>query len=113
MKLFHWTSVTKEKAEAGAKDTYVRWLITKEKDGAENFAMRLFELEAGGHSPFHDHSWEHEVFILEGDGTVTFPDGTEKPLKPWDIVWVPGNEKHNFKAGEKGLKFVCLIPYLE
>ncbi len=33
-----------EKAEAGAKDTYVRWLITR-KDGAKKFAMRLFELE--------------------------------------------------------------------
>ena len=110
MKLFHYDTVELEKAEAGAKDTYVRWLITR-KDGAKNFTMRLFELEPGGNSPFHEHDWEHQVFVLEGSGTVAFPNGEKKPLKPWDVVWIPENEKHNFNAGENGLKFICLIPY--
>ncbi len=112
MKLFHYDQVELVKAEQGAKDTYVRWLISKEKDAAKRFAMRLFELKPGGSSPFHEHGWEHEVFIIEGSGTVTFPDGNKKPLKPWDVVWIPENEEHNFQAGENGLKFICLIPYL-
>jgi len=49
-----------------AKDVKVRWLIS-DKDKAPNFAMRLFEVGPGRHSPLHTHNWEHEVFILEGD----------------------------------------------
>jgi quercetin dioxygenase-like cupin family protein len=56
-------------AEEGALKVKVRWLITKEI-GAENFAMRLFEIEPGGYTPLHSHPWEHEVFILEGEGVV-------------------------------------------
>ena len=33
----------------GAKDVEIRWLISKE-DGAENFAMRMFEIQPGGYS---------------------------------------------------------------
>ena len=65
MKIFHYQDVEAKEAEENASKLRVRWLITKET-GAENFAMRLFEMEAGGYSPFHSHPWEHEVFILEG-----------------------------------------------
>ena len=60
----HFTEVNLEDpSEKGVKDMKVRWLISK-VDGAENFAMRLFEIQPGGHSPYHQHDWEHEVFIL-------------------------------------------------
>ena len=67
--IFPYTDVEAKDAEGGSTKLKVRWLITKET-GAENFAMRLFEMEAGGNSPLHSHNWEHEVFILEGEGTV-------------------------------------------
>jgi hypothetical protein len=38
-------------AESGSRKLEGRWLITKEK-GAKNFAIRLFEMEAGRNSPF-------------------------------------------------------------
>ena len=69
MKTFHYTEVEAKDAEGGSTKLKVRWLITKET-GAENFAMRLFEMEAGGHNPLRSHNWEHEVFILEGEGLV-------------------------------------------
>ena len=62
MKLFHYDDVELEKAEAGAKDTYVRWLITR-KDGAKNFAMRRFTIGKDGHTPYHSHDDEH-VFLF-------------------------------------------------
>ena len=55
----------------GAEGVGIRWLISKE-DGAENFAMRMFELERGGHTPLHTHPHEHEVFIVEGEGVFAF-----------------------------------------
>ena len=65
MKVFNYKDVESKKAEEGAENLNIRWLITKEI-GAKNFAMRLFEMKSGGSSPYHSHPWEHEVFILEG-----------------------------------------------
>lgn len=96
--------------EKGLKDVKVRWLISK-KDGAENFAMRLFEIEPGGYTPLHQHDWEHEVFILEGSG-VTRNKTDEEPFKKGDFFYVPQMEWHQFvNSGKEKLKFLCLIPY--
>ena len=110
MKVFYYRDIEAKKAEEGAEKLMVRWLITKET-GAENFAMRLFEMEPGGFSPLHSHPWEHEVFILEGHGLVT--GGKEKRrFNKGDVIFIPQNETHQLKnAGEKTVKFLCLIPY--
>jgi len=93
----------------GAKNATVRWLIT-EADGAPNFAMRLFEVGPGGHTPHHAHPYEHEVFVLEGGGVVVGPEG-ERPFQAGQVVFVPANEKHQFRNTSSGpCKFLCLIP---
>ncbi len=109
MRVFHYSSVKAEDAEGGAAKTKVRWLIT-DKLGAPNFVMRLFEMTARGHSPLHSHDWEHEVFILRGEGQLY--DGCDTlAFKTGDVIFVSPNEKHQFKnTGEKTLKFLCLIP---
>jgi len=86
--------------EIGAEGVRVRWLINKENDGAENFAMRLFEIEPGGHTPEHSHDWEHEVYVLEGDGIV-FCEGSEKQIKSGYVVFVPPNTVHYFRNNGK------------
>jgi quercetin dioxygenase-like cupin family protein len=97
--------------EVGAEGVRVRWLINKENDGAENFAMRLFEIAPGGRTPEHSHNWEHEVYVLKGDGTV-FCEGSEKQLKSGYVVFVPPNALHHFRnIGKQTLRFLCLIPY--
>lgn len=109
MKVFHYQSVEAKSADEGASKLKVRWLITKEM-GAPNFAMRLFEMESKGHSPLHNHPWEHEVFIIEGEGLVISQE-REKKFKAGDVVFVLPNEKHQFKNnGDKTLKFLCLVP---
>ncbi len=98
--------------ETGAEGIRVRWLIKKE-DGAPHFAMRLFELQPKGHSPLHSHSWEHEVYILEGQCTVTC-EGQEKNAAAGYVVYIPPNAKHRFaNAGKSTLKFLCLVPHHE
>jgi quercetin dioxygenase-like cupin family protein len=93
----------------GARGCTVRWLIN-ECDGATNFAMRQFELAAGGHTPHHSHPYEHEVFILEGEGIVMEGE-TEHPLAAGDVVIVCPNEVHQFRnPTAKPLKFLCLVP---
>ena len=94
----------------GAKKVRLRWLIS-EKDGAENFAMRYFEIEKGGHTPFEQHWNEQEMFILEGEGILTDKEEKEEKLKVGDVVFVPSMEWHQFvNTGTEILKFICVIP---
>ncbi|MEM2995764.1 MAG: cupin domain-containing protein [Candidatus Bathyarchaeia archaeon] len=111
MKIFPYHSV-EAKEEVGASKLKVRWLITKDL-GAQHFAMRLFELEPGGFSPRHAHAWEHEVFILEGEGVV-YGGGEIHKFKPGDVIFIPPNEEHQFKnTGMETVKFLCLVPYVQ
>jgi quercetin dioxygenase-like cupin family protein len=112
MKIYNYQDLEAQEAEEGASRTTVRWLITKEM-GAKNFAMRLFEIGVGGYSPYHSHSWEHEVFILEGEG-LAIEKEEQKQFKAGDVIFIPQNEKHQFRNnGKKNVKFLCLIPYTD
>ena len=92
----------------GAKGVDMAVMVGAE-DGAPNFALRSLKVEAGGHSPKHAHDYEHEVVIMEGEGQVLL-EGEYRPIKPGDIVYVPADQEHQFKAGENGLHFLCLVP---
>ena len=110
-KAVHYSEVPNEEVEEeGAKKVQVRWLIS-EKDGAENFAMRCFEIEPDGYTPRHSHNWEHEVFVLSGEGIV-FCEGKEWKIGPGYVVFVPPGDEHYFKnTGKEKMIFLCLIPY--
>lgn len=93
----------------GARDCSVRWLISQ-SDGAPNFAMRHFELAPGGHTPRHRHPYEHEIYILEGEG-VAIEGDQPRPLKAGDVVLVSPDEVHQFRnTGQTTLRMLCLIP---
>ena len=111
MKHMQYTEVDSEiPKEEGIKNIRVRWLISK-RDGANNFAMRLFEIKPAGYSPLHQHEWEHEVFILEGNGFVR-DQTNEQPLQPGDFLFIKPMEWHQIiNRGNNTLKFLCLIPY--
>ena len=78
-------------------------------DGAPHFALRNFVVEAGGHSPRHAHDYEHEVFIVDGSGEVLL-EGAYRPIKSGDVIYVPADQEHQFRAGANGLRFLCLVP---
>jgi len=93
----------------GAKDVEIRWLISKD-DGAQNIAMRMFELAPAGHTPLHSHPHEHEVFIVEGEGVFVCA-GTEYNFAREHVIFVPGGEEHQFRnTGSSVLRFLCIIP---
>lgn len=112
MEIVYYKDVVSKEADNGASGVRVRWLITEEM-GASNFVMRLFEIEPGGYSPKHQHSWEHEVFVLEGEGVVLGSEGW-KNYQPGDAVFIPPHKEHQFKNnGKKLVKFLCLVPIHE
>ena len=110
MKIEKSNNISKSAVEVeGAKDVEIRWLISK-ADGAENFAMRMFELQPGGFTPLHTHPHEHEVFIVEGQGTFVC-EGKEHDFEAEYVIFVPGGKEHRFKnTGDSVLRMLCLIP---
>lgn len=108
MKVYSSTSIPVEQVEHG-EGVQIQWLIDQ-KQGAPNFAMRLFEVQPGGSTPFHSHGWEHEVYILEGEGVVK-ESGKENPLKAGDVAFVTPDEEHQFaNTGAGPLRFICVVP---
>jgi quercetin dioxygenase-like cupin family protein len=93
----------------GAANCRVRWLIG-ESDQAPTFAMREFEVAPGGHTPRHFHDYEHEIYVLDGEGVVVDGDA-ERPLAVGDVLLVAPNDVHQFRnTGTQPLRFLCLIP---
>jgi len=81
-----------------------------EADGAPNFYMRIFEMEPGVLAEAHAHDFEHEIYILEGEGMV-IGQGEPKPIQKGDVLFIPPNEKHTFRnEGLERLCWICLIP---
>lgn len=93
----------------GAEKVTIRWLVSK-NDGAPNFAMRMFEVGPGGKTPYHTHSWEHEVYILEGEGRLELEEGP-KEFSKGHFIFVPEGIKHSFiNSGDGTLRFLCMVP---
>lgn len=95
------------------KNVYVRWLINNEHDGAQNFAMRLFEIKPRTSVPLHNHPQDHEIYILSGNGKFYNDKGKEEKVVSGDVLYIPPNENHAIEnVGKEDLIFLCLIPYL-
>jgi len=93
----------------GAEGVQIRWLISK-NDGAQNFAMRMFEIKPGGYTPLHCHTHEHEVFVLEGEGVFVCGEEEYKFGAEY-AIFVPPNKEHQFRnTGNSILRFLCIIP---
>ncbi len=114
MKVKHFRGVKIIAADSeGAKGASLRWLLGPE-DEMPNFHMRMVEVEAGGHTMHHKHPYEHECYILEGEGELLDEDGKVRVLKPGNATYVPADEVHQFRnKGESTFRFLCIIPNLE
>ncbi len=112
MKINHVTDIEGAQVDMpGAADCEIRWLVG-ENDGAPNFAMRQFDVSPGGHTPRHSHPYEHEIYVLEGEGEVIEGD-TPRPLKKGDFLYVAPDEVHQFRnTGDGTMKFLCMVPHV-
>jgi len=79
-------------------------------EGAPHFNMRVFEVQPGYASPHHSHWWEHEIFVLSGQGMFRTDEG-EIPVRHGSTVFVPGGKMHQLRnTGQDLLRFICLVP---
>ncbi|MCW4053651.1 MAG: cupin domain-containing protein [Candidatus Bathyarchaeota archaeon] len=106
MRIISYGEVEAKEVEGSSK-LKIRWLNT---EGSRNFAVRHIEIAPDGYSPYHSHPWEHEIFVLEGNGVAFGEKGVES-ISVGDLVSIPGEEIHQIKnTGKTTLKVLCMIP---
>jgi quercetin dioxygenase-like cupin family protein len=98
--------------EPAGEGITIRWVIGQ-PEGAPNFAMRVIEFEPGAVFARHQHPFEHEIFVLEGEGVAQGPEG-EVAMRPGVALYVPPDAPHGYRnTGEGVLRFICVIPHVE
>jgi quercetin dioxygenase-like cupin family protein len=96
--------------KSGTTGTSMRWLLSR-REGANNFAMRVVRIEKGGFVGMHGHPYEHEIFILSGNGIAKEASGQEEEMNPGDFFLIEPDIKHTFiNTGDEPLEFICCIP---
>lgn len=97
----------------GIEGVNIRWMVGK-KDDAPNFAMRIIEVDPGRNTPFHQHDYEHEVFIIDGAGYLKDEDGNQHVFEKGAVIYVQPNEWHGFfNTADETLRFICVVPHID
>jgi len=94
----------------GAKDIFKQIPISRE-NSTPAFSFRVFTIQPGGHTPLHNHQFEHLNYVIEGTGSVMTEDG-ERELKKGDFVLVLPGETHQYRntAASGPLILICAVP---
>lgn len=93
--------------EAG-EGTRMQVLVGPE-DGAPNFVLRRFVMEAGGGIPEHTNEVEHEQYVLRGRARIRIGD-EEHRVGPADSVYIPAGVPHAYEVVEGPFEFLCVVP---
>lgn len=112
MKITNLDKVEKVKLDIeGAKDTYKQIPISM-SDGSPAYSFRVFTIEPNGHTPYHQHAFEHLNYIIEGNGAVVMENGSERPVKKGDFALILPGETHQYsnKSADKPLVIICAVP---
>jgi len=110
---FDWGKIPVQSYDSPEARKVIKRVLIGEKEGAPYFIMRYFEVEPGGWTMLDQHSHDHGVIILKGEGKVLLGD-EEYKVKFGDVVYVAPNERHQFKnTGDNPFGFICVIPNKE
>lgn len=85
-------------------------LIIGPTDGAPTYLMRVYEIAPGKTHPLHTHNWEHEGYVLAGEGLLVSETG-EIEIQLGDAYFIAPNEKHAvINKGTNLLRILCMDP---
>jgi quercetin dioxygenase-like cupin family protein len=95
----------------GAKNVY-KQLVISHADDSPVFAFRVFTIEPGGHTPFHQHDFEHLNYIIEGTGALVNENEKEQLINKGDFAIVLPHEKHRYvnKSDNQPFMMICAVP---
>jgi quercetin dioxygenase-like cupin family protein len=107
---FRWEGVPAlgYKPEAGSFREVTRQVLAGAEPGLP-CELRYFEVGPGGHTTLERHRHPHAVLVLRGAGRALV--GAEiVALAPYDLVRVPPDTWHQFRAAEQApLGFLCWV----
>lgn len=111
MKIVSLDQVEKQKVNMEGAEKAWKQMPLSSKDGAPVYSYRVFTVEPGGFTPYHQHPYEHMNFVIEGEGALVNENGEETPLKAGDFALVNPDEKHQYRnKGIKPFKMICGVP---
>jgi quercetin dioxygenase-like cupin family protein len=95
----------------GAAKAHKQVPISKD-DGSPAVSFRVFTLEPGGHTPYHEHDFEHVNYVIEGSGVIVNKDGEEAEFKQGDFALILPGEKHQYRNSSAIDPFImiCAVP---
>jgi quercetin dioxygenase-like cupin family protein len=109
-KAVHYTDVPAKEFGAEAPGVTIRWVIDEKADGAPHYALRVIEVQPGCHTPKHTHPYEHENYVLAGEGRVLLGDEWHA-VGVGSVIFVPADLLHTYEnTGETPFRFLCGIP---
>ncbi len=78
--------------------------------GWADHTLRVFRLGPDGHSPHHQHDWEHVNYVISGRGRLTIGEKVYE-LGPKGFAFVPPNTMHRFENPyDEDFEFICIVP---
>ena len=87
-----------------------RQILIGPEENSPHFHMRYFAVQPGGHTSLDQHPHDHGVYVLHGRARLCLGD-REHELHTGDVVYIPGNELHQFfTLGEEPFGFLCIVP---
>ncbi len=112
MKTISLNKVEKKKVNMTGAEKAWKQMPLSTTDGVPMYSLRVFTVEPGGFTPYHQHPYEHMNYIIEGEGALVDVNGNEKPIKAGDFALVNPDEKHQYrnKSAEKPFVMICGVP---
>ena len=111
MKIISLDQIEKKEVHMDGAIGASRQLPLGREDGVPVYSYRVFTIDPGGHTPYHQHPYEHMNYIIEGEGALVNENGDETPLKTGDFALVNPNEKHQYRnKGNNPFKMICGVP---
>jgi len=112
MKIVNLKKVEKNPvAMEGAQGAFKQVPISR-NDGSPTFSYRVFTIEPGGFTPYHNHPSEHLNYVIEGEGYLVNEKGDHQPINQGDFILVKPDEKHQYRnrSDQKNFVMICGVP---
>lgn len=112
MKIISLNDAPKSKVKMEGACGALKQVPLSKDDGAPVYSYRVFTLEGGGNTPFHQHNYEHMNYVIEGKGYLVNEAGERQPINKGDFALVLPNEKHQYRNASEDDDFVmiCGVP---
>ena len=98
------------KVEGDAAKNAFKKVLVSPREGWEGYVMRVFDIEAEGHTPIHSHAWPHINYSVRCKGNLHI-DGVDHEVEAGSYAYIPGDAMHQFtNIGSETFSMICIVP---